>query len=339
MKLSRLDVRRRIRPGDIFLILVILLIAILGVVLVSTAPLDAAARTNVGGNLITGVVIGVILVLYEKVLDRRKKDRDLAIETTRQYSEARSVLAELVRLHVQNLYMVLQSAQQTELVENLHARSQPSGWQGSDDLRAVLGGLIWREEVMGADPRWWQWPIERERTDALYIVASDLADRLQLDIELAPSFWASRGDMISRIDVLAGRLSDAGNTGGAADLDAQATALQAEDIASYLPKLPDWGDRNHDYIITAGGPFDRSRKEVAWLIDRLRPDAITVDRDGKPRAQVDSSAANYRWKHLISQVDGHNADLTNFFGQKSWFRSLLNLARQENEKIFNLHTQ
>ena len=111
-------------------------VAILGLVLVATAPLDGSARSNLGSSLLTGVVVGVALIGFESILDDRRTASEERIKEELRNSileATKNGLSFLIRAHLETLFMTLNKRGRS----GLHARAQPANWTGDADTRSV----------------------------------------------------------------------------------------------------------------------------------------------------------------------------------------------------------
>jgi hypothetical protein len=317
----------------------VLVVAGAGVALVASAPLDGPARSSLGGSLLTGVVVGAALFGFEDSLDRRRAAREEAFrrELYRgMVAAANDSLASLVSTHVGWLWFWFQELvsptpdESEPAITELPPPARPLGWKGSQDTNDVRRALMWRAEVMGDNPSWWRNEIDLASTDAIYFVATDLAERFDRqpneEEEIAEIIQA-KTRTITRLAGIAQRLSESGAGAEASRIDAQVDSLRFGRTASYIPHLPRWGTEDYDYVIPIGSPpLTAFREEVAWLTAELRERNIRVDRDGDPIEESAPTAEAYRWQPLFSPSETARGAWDRRFESDSWFRRLMGNA-------------
>lgn len=326
-----------VRATSWLLFIVLPFVAILGLVLVATAPLDGSARSNLGSSLLTGVVVGVTLIGFESILDRRRARREERAKEELRNSileAGRNGLSFLVRAHMETIFMILNKRGQS----GLHVRAQPANWTGDADTRALQRALMWSIEIMRDDAEWWKSEKSLAQADAIYFVASDLIERYQIEIGEGDlqSLFEALTRALDRLNGTAQRLSESGDTKDAANLDVLSDSLQFHDTPSYVPQLSSWGNEYYDEILTTGGLLDRLRKEFSWLTAELRESKIKVDRDGNPLEKNTQASETYRWGVLFSPNETAAEAWEQRFAKGSWFRRVMNTASSQLPKLLGV---
>jgi hypothetical protein len=98
---------------------------------------------------------------------------------------------------------------------------------------------------------------------------------------------------------------------------------------SYLVDLDGYRRLHDDVEIIGERPFGWVRAEISWFVDRLRPDPMEVDRFGEPLGKDPPPASVYRWGRLLQSEDDPVTVWESRFSEKSWFRRVLQRARNE----------
>jgi hypothetical protein len=308
-------------------------VALIGIILISTAPMNGEARNNLGVGLLTGVIVGLALVGTEYALDRRREARALALAASQRIGfveSARLSIADLVVAHVQHLAMKLMSTSDIP-----DARAQPAGWQGESDKSLVVRGLMWVAELPAQDPTWWRTPRKLAAVDAIFLTATDVAERCGLHVSAdelnAMAFETDRA--VSRISIAAERLSESGDPYSAHELDRLSDELLSGEVRTDLPDLGDWGTADFDSIITVGGAFHNMREFVAYLIDQLWVDQASDEGAQEWRNREDDVAIQ-RWGELLTDTPTGAIRWGDRFLDGSWLRALLEQASTEIRATF-----
>ena len=106
--------------------------------------------------------------------------------------------------------------------------------------------------------------------------------------------------------------------------------LQTLDVQpSYLVNLDSYTRLYDDVEIIGERPFGWMRAEVSWFVDYLRPDPMEVDRFGEPLGLDPPPASVYRWGRLLRSEDDPATVWESRFSDNSWFRRVLQQARNE----------
>lgn len=317
-------------------VLVIASAGVVGIVLIATAPFDGPSRSNVGVGLLTGVIVGIALIGFESMLDRRRDRREQeALQNRREAFRESSKLAlsSLIVDCVELIVMVL--------LENNEARpdskSAPPHWKGDSDRRLVTRGLMWCAEFPNLDSSWWQEHLKLVACDAIVTLSIDLAERSM--IKLTEENWGRfnivTNKALERLAVAAERLSESGDPYSAHDIDKVADLLT--DIPSTwtkanVPDLGIWGTEKTDHVLTVGGPFERIRAVVCFTVDLLGAD-LDFRAVLAPSQVSDVPISRQRWGGLTHESAGNDL-WSNRFAEDSWMRRLLNVASDDVRQIF-----
>ncbi|MGW2288561.1 hypothetical protein [Streptomyces phaeochromogenes] len=327
-------------------------LAATGLALVLSAPLDGAARTGLGSTLLTGLIIGISVSGIERGIEARR----VAAERRRdeeQYEAmldlARNGLGGLMAAYVWAYWwLLLPYSDDPNFVTNL-----PAGFR-NEDSREVHRGLQWLREMMGADQSWWRDQTLREAADALSFVATDLLERTSFREILTeegqrqnPAAWQSvqeslrlieiaRERAVERLEGVAQRLAQAGDSQRALRIDGQVEALVLPDFFMwvYAPTLDRLETRDGETELDR--PLSSVRTEVAWIVDQLRPDPIAANEYGEPAVANAPEHAVYRWSHLFDVHEGAEGAWDRRFSQGSWLRRIFARAGTDLRARFGL---
>ncbi|WP_157130415.1 hypothetical protein [Burkholderia pseudomallei] len=292
------DKIKALGPGLVAALALLVIVGLIGFALVVTASLNDGNRNALGVGLLTTAGIGFAVSSVNHAIERRRERRDdeKANERRKGFIEsARLSVAALVIDHVEQLAMKLMAS--SELPDS---KSKPTGWRGESDKRLVVRGLMWSAELPRQGRTWWRDPRNIAAVDAIFVVATDVAERSLVNVTDEEVNWLYQtvGRSLARIGIAAERLSQSGDPYGAHELDKLADVLRFGNVRCDLPNLRGWGTETHDDIITVGGHFDKMRNFVAYLIDRLRsPDAIFSTPN--PSEESDQIIMKRRWAPLF----------------------------------------
>jgi hypothetical protein len=200
---------------------------------------------------------------------------------------------------------------------------------------------------MGADLRWWQDTSLLATADALSFVTTDLLERMGFPESLGPesnseidpvleSLEQARERTVDRLASIAERLADAGDIERAFALDTKVDAFHSDTgMAAYMPDLGEFKTRE-DVSLFGPRTLSQVRLEVAWLVDQLRPDRVTVNEYGVPTKLGAPDAAEYRWGPLLGAGDDPSTAWAERFASGSWVRRIFETAAGELPAMFGL---
>jgi hypothetical protein len=241
-------------------------LAALGVWLITTVEFGPDTRVELGASLLTGVVVGTVLIAHEHLLGvRRAREADETRERLRDglCTEAERVVASFLGAHVMT---IIGAFVQVAPVPAQRGPGRPSSVVSDD--RLTLGRLTASGRRLEADASWW-----RTRPEALdevlraYAAAVMLAERVGLAVSpVWEEIDRARAHAVARLTRMAERLSAAGFMSEARDLDQLAEALESG-----------WGllDLEHRSVEPGPwlGPWRPLIAEACWLGRRLGADA------------------------------------------------------------------
>ena len=323
-------------PGLVAALSLLVTVGLIGIALVVTASLDDSNRNNLGVGLLTAAGIGVALTSIEHAIDLRRARREEKIANERRngfIESARLSIAALVIDHVEQLAMKLMST--SELPDS---KAEPRGWRGKSDKSLVVRGLMWAAELPRLNPTWWRVPRNIAAADAIFVVATDIAERSLLDITDEEAYRHSQAvdRSLTRISIAAERLSQSGDPYGAHELDKLTDVLRSGNVRCDLPDLGGWGTETYD-VITVGGRFDKMRCFVAYLIDRLRSDDA-LSSIPHPSEDNEQIVMKRRWATLFEAGDSSSVPLWgDRFKDEGWVRKLLDQTSTEVRAIFGVN--
>jgi hypothetical protein len=319
-------------------ILVIAVAGLVGVVLIATAPFDGPSRNNVGVGLLTGVIVGVALMGFENMLDRRREKREQeALKKRREgFLESSKIsLSLLIVDYAAQLVLVLMNDDGRP-----DSKSQPPYWRIDDDRALVIRGLMWVAELPNQNSLWWREDRNLVACDAIITVATDLAERSM--VELTDADFANFDIDVQKarrsLTVAAARLSESGDPYGAHEIDKISDSLISIPSQWAKAKLPDLGrwETEQAEILTTGGQFDYIRKIVCFTVDLLRADLKL--RDVLATAPEGHLPINVqRWGILAEADKTSTSDLWQTrFADDSWMRRLLADASNNLQRMFGI---
>lgn len=316
-------------PGLVAALAFLVAVGAIGIALVVTASLDDSNRNNLGVGLLTAAGIGVALISIEHAIDlrRARREGEIANERRKGFIEsARLSVAALVIDHVEQLAMKLMSTSKLP-----DSKAEPTGWQGKSDKSLVVRALMWAGEIPRQNPTWWRVPRNIAAVDAIFVVATDIAERSVLDITDEDDYRLSQAvnRSLTRISIAAERLSQSGDPYGAHELDKLTDLLRSRNVPCDLPDLGRWGTETFDDVITIGGGFHKMRCFVAYLIDRLRSDDAIFPIP-HPSEDNDQIIMKRRWAPLFAADDSSSVPLWgDRFKDDGWVRKLLDQTSTE----------
>jgi hypothetical protein len=337
---SEVEIRNTVKTlglGLVVALAVLVTVGLIGVALVLTASLDDSNRNNLGVGLLTAAGIGVALISIEQAIDRRRLTSEASIAEKRRkgfIESARLSVAALVMNHVEQLAMKLMST--SELPDS---KAKPPGWRGQSDMNLLVRGLIWAAELPRQNSIWWRVPRNIATVDAIFIVATDVAERSLLDItdDEAQHLSQTVERSLRRISVASERLSQSGDPYGAHDLDNLTDVLRSGNVRCDLPDLGHWGTETCDDIITIGGAFHNMRCFVAYLIDRLRSEDALLSPISQSSEDNEQMIMKRRWAPLFETDELSSVPLwTDRFTDEGWIRQPLGQASTEVQEIFGV---
>jgi hypothetical protein len=337
---SEVEIRNTVKAlglGLVVALAVLVAVGVIGIALVLTASLDDSNRNNLGVGLLTAAGIGVALISIEQAIDRRRLASEVRIAEKRRngfIESARLSVAAIVTDHVEQLAMKLMST--SELPDS---KAMPTGWRGQSDMQLLVRGLMWAAELPRQNPTWWRVPRNLAIADAIFIVATDIAERSLLDLagdevhHLSQTVERSLG----RISIAAERLSQSGDPYSAHDLDQLTDVLRSGNVRCDLPDLGRWGTETCDDIITIGGTFHNMRYFVAYLIDRLRSDDSLLSPIPQSSEDNEQIIMKRRWAALFETDELSSVPMwADRFTDEGWIRKLLRLTSTEVQELFGI---
>ncbi|MEV0602157.1 hypothetical protein AB0I82_23005 [Streptomyces sp. NPDC050315] len=330
-------------------------LGVIGLAFVISAPFDDAARTGLGSALLTGLIVSIAVAAIERgiearrVASERRRDEE---QHQAMHEVARNRLGRLIASHAWAYWQLfLPYRDNPNFVMKL-----PTGF-GDEDMHEVHRSLHWIREMMGANQRWWQDPTLRETVDALSFIATDLLERTRLPEILMEdeqdedpearlsaqqslqSISVERERTVDRLAGVAQRLAEAGDSQRAFLIDGQVDLLLSPDlpVGIYAPTLEPL-ETIEGITLFGRRPLSPLRDEVAWIVDQLRPDPITVNEYGAPIASGAPEPAKYRWSHLFDAHDEPEGMWEQRFTQNSWLRRIFARAASELPALYGLNS-
>jgi hypothetical protein len=333
--------------------------------LVVSGPWDGQTRVSLGSAVITGLIVGVALALIERSADQRRKVDDRE-KRERLFGEAaRDAFARLLVGYIEMYWSLLQDYLDDAVLleegpqeldeDDTQAGSKeeehiigeaPSGYENGDTQK-VWGALAWSIERSSQDVSWWKDTSLFVKADALAFVATDLLERNAFPRGLGKEWRPdtdSRFQSVAQIEGweivwlsnLTQRLLELDDAERAFVLDNQVRVLRFHTVPAYGTGQPNeiiasWKDKWGTARITTSSLVRDVRNVVAWLVDRLRDDAVPVDGQGHPIIPV-GHPVTYRWGPILGDDEAATAWDRRFM-KGSWFRRLLDTANQEYREI------
>jgi hypothetical protein len=244
----------------------------------------------------------------------------------------REQLGSVVAAHVWALWQLLLPHQD----EPKFSFSLPTGFR-ERDLHELQLTVQWLTDVADRDTGWWRDVSILVTADATVWVASDVMDRLTPPDDSNSQFERALDTMANRRRTAIERLIEivnqqnlVGDRTSASDTMNIAKYLQKLDVQpSYLVNLDSYTRLYDDVEIIGERPFGWMRAEVSWFVDYLRPDPVEVDRFGEPLGLDPPPASVYRWGRLLRSEDDPATVWESRFSENSWFRRVLQRARNE----------
>ncbi|MEU1284489.1 hypothetical protein [Kitasatospora sp. NPDC005856] len=318
-------------------------VGVVGLGLVLSAPFDDSARIGLGSALITGLIVGIAVAAIERGIESRRVAAERRREEEQReamFEVARNRLGHLIAAHTWTYWnLLLEYRDDPKFV-----MKPPTGFR-NDDVRDVHRTLQWLREIMGADQRWWQDTDLLETADALSFVAVDLLERtgfpetLREEDPRLQSLALARERTVERLTGIAQRLAEAGDSQRAFLIDGQLEFFLSPDLpmAIYAPTLDLLETK--DGIAWLDRPLSPMRDEVGWIVDQLRPDPIAVNEYGEPATPGAPNPAEYRWGGLLD--DGEEGALAwdQRFSPGSWLRRIFDRAGKDLPARFGLESR
>jgi hypothetical protein len=325
-------------PGLVAALALLVTVGLIGIALVATASLDDSNRNNLGVGLLTAAGIGLALTGIQHAIDQRRARREEKIANERRnglIESARLSLAALVIDHVEQLAMILISTR--ELPDS---KAKPTGWRGESDKSLVVRGLMWSAELPRQNSTWWRVPRNIAAVDAIFVVATDIAERSFLEItEDDEAYRLQTVDRsLTRIGIAAERLSQSGDPYGAHELDKLTDVLLDGKFLEEcdLPDLGDLETETDGIIFMVRRDFHEMRCFVAYVIDRLRSDDI-LSPISHPSEDNEQIIMKRRWAPLFEADDSSSVPLWgDRFKDEGWIRKLLGQTSTEVQAIFGV---
>ena len=244
----------------------------------------------------------------------------------------REQLGSVVAAHVWALWQLLLPHRD----EPQFSFSPPTGFR-EGDLRELQLTTQWLTDVAERDAGWWRDVSILVTADATAWVASDVMDRLTPPDDSKSQFESALDTMANRrrtaiecLGEIAKQQNLVRDRTSASDTMKFAKCLHTLDVQpSYLVDLDSY-TRLYDRVEFVGErPFGWVRAEVSWFVDCLRPDPIKVDKFGEPLGLDPPPASVYRWGRLLRSADDPTTVWESRFSDNSWFRRVLQRARNE----------
>jgi len=245
----------------------------------------------------------------------------------------REQLGSVVAAHVWALWQLLLP----HLDEPKFSFSLPIGFR-ERDLHELQLTVQWLTDVAERDTGWWRDLKILVTADATVWVASDVMDRLTRPDGSKSQFESALDTMenrrrtaIERLVEIVNQQNLVGDRTSASDTMNIVKYLQTLDVQpSYLVDLDDrYARLDNDVEIIGERPFGWVRAEVSWFVDYLRPDPVEVDRFGEPLGLDPLPASLYRWGRLLRSEDDPATVWKSRFSDNSWFRRVLQRAKNE----------
>jgi hypothetical protein len=244
----------------------------------------------------------------------------------------RTQLGSVVAAHLWALWQLLLPHRD----EQKFSFNLPRGFR-EHDLQELQLTVQWLTDVAERDSGWWRDVPILVTAEATVWVASDVMDRLtppndsNSQFEDALDTMTNRRRMaIERMVEIAKRQNLVGDRTSASDTMNIAKNLKTLDVhPSYLVDLDSYTRLNDNVEIIGGRPFGWMRDEISWFVDYLRPDRVEVDRFGEPLIVDPPPASLYRWGRLLRSEDDPATVWESRFLDNSWFRQVLERARNE----------
>jgi hypothetical protein len=319
---------------EIAFITAALAVGLIGVGLILSAPFDAQARSSLGSALITGMVVGLALAAIEYTVETRREaaqDMREARQSDGMLEVAKSRLSDLIAAHIWTYWWLLLEAR-NDAQFLLPARPD----RYNDDVARVHAILQWFREKSGAEPQWWKDPTLLASIDLVSYITFDLLERsaggqtinteeqqgesVQTEADRAAAeelLHEERQRVVDRLAGVAQRFAEMGNVPRAFALDGQVEAFVRGKMPTYAPPPGDTVPDN-PYL-----------KELRWLVDQLRDDAIAVNEYGQPVHSPVPDPYAYRWG-LLCESTGHAKSLwEQRYDANSWLQRLSVQARTE----------
>jgi hypothetical protein len=312
-----------------------IIVGIIGLAFVFSAPFDGTARTALGSGLITGLIVGLAVAAIQWTVESRRVDNDQ--KTKEQQCAAiqeiaRSRLGLLISHYIWIFWYALLPyvGQPAPLVGEI-----PQGYR-AEDVQNTQRTLQWLREKTGADERWWQDATLLAVADAICFVAIDLLGRLEYPDTLGEERPAEidsliqelqevRDRAVRRLPYLADLLAGAGDIDRALTVNMQVDALESRGkMPTYIPD-----------------EFRMSYEacQVGWLTDQLRRDPVVkVNEYGVPLSPCAQDASDYRWCQLFTVNEDRSIAWNQRFASGSWLRSIFDRARRELPGLYGLET-
>lgn len=333
-----------------------------------SGPWNGETRSELGSAIITALIVGLALVIIERRVDQQREDRERAAREGLFSVAARDAFARLLVVYVESCWSFLEPylddsaflVKQPDVLTGGDVAQDideyidvadfigeaPTGFV-EGDTRKVWAALAWFIERSSNKASWWKDKTLSIRVDAFISVSIDLLNRKGFPQDQGEQ-WSAEEDSRFRslatttqwtLDWLANlvqRLLELDDAEHAFALDSLVRALQFGETPTYgaggrYEVISPWRDRRGVERLGLPYPLSNIRQVAGWLVDRLRDDAILVDRWGEPTVKAPAPVI-YRWGSLLGKDD----DATSWdcrFGQGSWFRHTLDAAAQEWREI------